>query len=404
MFKTFRRRRRKKKLSSLRFTPEYKYRKRKRRSNREFNPKPLITFLTVAVIIGAVSFMMPKIYANPFKKVKVVDGYGEYILITKAETVREIYQSGALNMKESDSTVSLDTVVSDNMTLYVDRSIVVNVISGGTNVKIRTSSGTAREILTKAGVSFHEDDAFNVSLDDIIYNGDVIIHEKIETKTVTKRVSIAFDTVEVEDSTLLKGKTDVVFSGENGYKNVSYLITYQDGEEISRVVSGEKVIKEPVSRKIAIGTKEPTVVASSSGGTKPSGSSTSSLSGGSKPSGSSSGGNVSGSLRPSKPVNIIESPKDLDPQRIKSVKVMGVTAYTHTGNATATGVMPSIGTIAVNPNEIPLGTKIYVPGYGIGIAQDTGALAANTIDIFLNSRDECLRWGRKSLTVYILKY
>lgn len=368
---------------------------RGRRGNREFNPKPFLYAASALIVLTLVVFALPHVYANPFKKVTVVDGYGEYTLLTSAKTVGEIYARGSLNLKENDSTLSLDTPVTDSMAINVDRSIVVNVISGGTNVRVRTKSGTAREVLLQSGISFKETDQFNVGLDANVKNGDTLVHAKIETKTVTKKVSIDYDTVTVEDKSLAKGKSDVIFSGEDGYKNVSYLVTYKDGAEISRVVANEKVVKQPVSRKVAIGTKEETVVASAGSGGNNSSSSSSPSSGSS----SSSSYN-----KPTKPINIVESPKDLDPKRIARTKVMNVTAYTHTGNATASGAMPSYGTVAVRTSEIPMGTKLYIPGYGIGIAQDTGSLASNTIDVFMDTHEDCISWGRKSLTIYILKY
>lgn len=82
---------------------------------------------------------------------------------------------------------------------------------------------------------------------------------------------------------------------------------------------------------------------------------------------------------------------------------MQSTAYTHTGNPTATGVMPSVGMIAVDPNVIPLGTRVHVSGYGNAIATDTGgAIKGNIIDVFMNSSGECCNWGRRSVTVTIL--
>ena len=53
-----------------------------------------------------------------------------------------------------------------------------------------------------------------------------------------------------------------------------------------------------------------------------------------------------------------------------------VTAYTHTGHRTATGTYPRIGTVAVDPDKIPYGTKLYIPGYGYGRTEDTGAFRA----------------------------
>ena len=81
------------------------------------------------------------------------------------------------------------------------------------------------------------------------------------------------------------------------------------------------------------------------------------------------------------------------------------TAYTHTGDATRTGVMPKVGrTIAVDPKVIPLGSKVWIEGYGELIAEDTGGLIkGNHIDIFLNSRQECVNFGIKRMYLKILK-
>lgn len=68
---------------------------------------------------------------------------------------------------------------------------------------------------------------------------------------------------------------------------------------------------------------------------------------------------------------------------------------------TATGVKPRVGIIAVDPNVIPLGTKLYVEGYGNCIAGDTGgAIKGNRVDLFLNSESECKAYGRKHIKVF----
>jgi len=84
---------------------------------------------------------------------------------------------------------------------------------------------------------------------------------------------------------------------------------------------------------------------------------------------------------------------------------MEATAYTWTGNKTATGTWPVVGTIAVDPNVIALGSKVYVEGYGFAIAEDTGGLIkGGIIDVYMNTEDECFKWGRKrGITVYILE-
>ena len=70
---------------------------------------------------------------------------------------------------------------------------------------------------------------------------------------------------------------------------------------------------------------------------------------------------------------------------------------------TATGLPLRRGMIAVDPLIIPLGTQVYVMGYGRASAQDTGsAIKGNIIDLAFNSRGEALRWGRRRVRVYIL--
>ena len=80
------------------------------------------------------------------------------------------------------------------------------------------------------------------------------------------------------------------------------------------------------------------------------------------------------------------------------------TAYTHTGYRTATGIMPYVGVVAVDPRYIPLGTKMFIPGYGMALAADTGGdMIYHRIDGFLNSEYECIQWGRRNVEVYILE-
>lgn len=89
---------------------------------------------------------------------------------------------------------------------------------------------------------------------------------------------------------------------------------------------------------------------------------------------------------------------------------MNATAYTATGNKTATGVWPSrnasgISTVAVDPNVIPLGSKLYIEGYGYAVAADTGgAISGNKIDLYMNSNSECINFGRQNVTVHIVAY
>ncbi|MDM0613599.1 3D domain-containing protein [Clostridium perfringens] len=95
--------------------------------------------------------------------------------------------------------------------------------------------------------------------------------------------------------------------------------------------------------------------------------------------------------------------------KYKKTLSMEATAYSG-GTLTAMGLKPvrdpgGISTIAVDPSVIPLGSKVYIPGYGYAIASDTGGIIkGNIIDLYMNSHDECISWGRRQVTLHIVAY
>lgn len=97
-----------------------------------------------------------------------------------------------------------------------------------------------------------------------------------------------------------------------------------------------------------------------------------------------------------------------NPDKIIYVESTAYTAYCPgCSGITATGINlksnPDAKVIAVDPDVIPLGSKVWVEGYGYAIAGDTGgAIDGNRIDVFIADRGEALDWGRKTVKVKIL--
>lgn len=119
----------------------------------------------------------------------------------------------------------------------------------------------------------------------------------------------------------------------------------------------------------------------------------------------------------SKPVAPAQAPKqqtkivaENEPQVGKEMMVTA-TAYTAycegCSGTTAYGIdlraNPHLKVIAVDPKVIPLGTKVWVEGYGYAIAGDTGgAIKGNKIDVFIPSREQAMQWGRRTVKIKIL--
>ena len=97
-----------------------------------------------------------------------------------------------------------------------------------------------------------------------------------------------------------------------------------------------------------------------------------------------------------------------DGSNYAAVMAMEATAYLPTDGSgagiTATGIPATYGVAAVDPSVIPLGSRLYIPGYGEAIAADTGsAIYGYKIDLCMESYDQAMQFGRRTITVYVLR-
>lgn len=86
------------------------------------------------------------------------------------------------------------------------------------------------------------------------------------------------------------------------------------------------------------------------------------------------------------------------------VQTFEASAYTWTGNKTATGTWPEEGrTVAVDPAVIPLGSELVINGIPGYIAEDTGgAIKGRAVDIYMESETACYGWGRRPVKMIVL--
>ena len=110
------------------------------------------------------------------------------------------------------------------------------------------------------------------------------------------------------------------------------------------------------------------------------------------------------------PRTLAELRAALPGHRVATEMTMVATAYTadsataYPTGRTATGMLAREGVVAVDPRVIPLGTTLFVPGYGVAIAADTGgAIIGNRIDLCMDRYGDAMNFGRQTVRVYILK-
>lgn len=294
--------------------------------------------------------------------------------LTPEKTVRAFFKAEDVTLFEKDKlSVDLDAQIISGMSMKIDRAVSVELSADGEVVTYLTPEKTVQAFLEAENIPYNEKDKFSVALDAPVESGMEMSIVRVTSEVVEEIQSIAFGVAEKKDSTMLKGRSVVKQEGIKGEKKITKEITYEDGVEVAQVELSEEVIKEPVDKIVAVGTKVVQTVK------KPS---TSSIL-------ASRGGSVPSSLSYSKAYTV------------------QATAYALDG-ITATGTKPrrvegGWSTIAVDPRVIPYGTKVYVENYGYAIAEDTGgAIKGNIIDLYMNSRSAALTWGRRNVTIYIL--
>ncbi len=304
-----------------------------------------------------------------------VDGE-ETTCVTFQHTVGELLDSEGITLGENDTiNVKLDQELKDDQVITIQRAFDVAVEADGTTIQMNIADGTVADVLEEAGLTLGAQDTVTPSLDTAVTSGMVIDVDRITIEEVIKETELAYTIERKRDSSMSIYDEKVIQEGKVGLQKDTYRVTYCDGEIIKEELIGTET-QDPVNAIVLTGSYD---IASRNG-----------VVGNGK---NAYGGNDNNA-------------SDYAPNGMPCTDVLTVkaTAYTHDGTMTKMGTPCRVGAIAVDPSVIPLGSKLYVEGYGVCTAEDTGGLIkGNRIDVFLNTEEECDAWGVKSVKVYILK-
>lgn len=295
-----------------------------------------------------------------------IDGEEEEYYST-AETVGEFLEEENIEVKKHDVVSSNDmALLQDDMFIDIDQAFKVTLNNGGDIEDVWATANTVKELLQDEDIKYSKQDKIEPALDKDLKEGMTVTVTKVKTETKEVTEVLSFNTDEEKDSELEKGESRTISEGKEGKVERTYEIVYENGEEVDRTLLEENVVQKPKNKKVAIGTKEKVETVSTSNSQEPSGG------------------------------------KEL---------TMEATAYgpdcAGCSGVTATGMDVSSGTqkvIAVDPNVIPLGSRVWVEGYGEAIAADTGgAIKGNIIDVLVPSEAYAAdNWGRRTVKVKIL--
>jgi 3D (Asp-Asp-Asp) domain-containing protein len=232
--------------------------------------------------------------------------------------------------------------------LRLSRELIVSVLTAG---------------FIYAGLLTHPGAAYAVPVppEDIVRVGNLLTWQLVETRPIPP------STVQRGDRWLPAGVSKVVAKGAPGERRVLVSFVQEPSGDIHAKVISSQIIREPRPRIIANGGRYANVLA-----------------------------------------QFAEHGIQKTAFIVESEMRMVATAYTADcagcSGVTASGRPAGRGVVAVDPRVIPLGTRLYIPGYGIAVAGDTGgAIHGARIDLGFNTWRDAMRFGRREVTIYRLK-
>lgn len=344
-----------------------------------------LRWIAISVTIAAtiLSLTLP---AFAQTKYVITDGDNIIVCMSNSSDPEVVIKEAGLKLGESDTyTTQKNDGVSE---IYINRIQMITIQTDSETLVVGSYGGTVSEVLATLQIFSENAELHSCEPDDLTYDGMVIRLSHTDIETISYEEILPCETKIYEDNSLLPGEEVILSEGSDGLARYTAEIVYKDGIEVSRTVLTEDVVKKAVDKVILRGVdrsvKEQETADENSGTLTLSGS--------------------AGEGTQYVPGTNLEYTEILDFQ---------ATAYycePYAWNTTYTGTEARVGAIAVDPNFIPLGTKMYIVSadgeyvYGYCTAEDTGgAIKGKIVDLYFNTYQECIQFGRRDVKIYILK-
>ena len=319
----------------------------------------------------------------------VVDGF-EITTRTNGETVEDVLDENDIVLQDGSNVFpSKFSKINRGDKIILENPVPIVLYLGKMDpYEVMTTAQTVGDFIEEQGIEVEEGDIVQPSLETQIVPDLEIVVKYVDIKLETEEQEVNYRTRIQYNSNEFIGNQKVISEGKNGLRIIKREKRYENGIEVENKVVYDNVEVQPIDKVIEKGSKKKQVVHIEN---------------------SNSRDLISDAYRNGEKVEFLG-----EQYAISNIKSVEATAFYNSGSngnhTTATG-NPTVyntsgwSTIAVDPTVIPLGTKVYIEGYGFGVAHDTGgAIKGNIIDVFMPSRDAAYTWGRKhGVKMYILE-
>lgn len=304
----------------------------------------------------------------------VADGMAKSTVVYEGQTIADALQACGVTVDSNDKLTAPTTKqVSADMVIEVTRRHAVKFTADGETKDLLVEDTTVSALLAEQGITLGKDDVVTPDLSTKITADTDVTVQRVKYEEVTAEEAIPFTETVTNDSSLPRGVTRVDVQGQDGVQKVTRRNKIVDGVVTESTVLSSTVLKEAVNQVSRVGTKDPNGYATIE-----------------------SDGTV----------------YDQNGNQVNYTKLLTGKCSAYTGGGiTATGAPAAFGRVAVNPNVIPYGTKLFICSpdgkvvYGYAVASDTGgACMRNTIiaDLYYDTLSECYQIGVRNMNVYIL--
>lgn len=351
--------------------------------------------IIVAVLIAFTSFTA--FSTSQSKTYNVIDGDNTAQVVTSSVNAADIATASGLKLNQND--VASFDAYADSDTVIVTRRSSLTVSYHGESKQFVVEKDTVENTLSKIGISLCDTDKVSVDLSKQIADGMTIAVDKVETKEKTEKTKISYD----EYLTLVKSGNlaDKLIAKTKEKITVTrvYDVTYTNGKQTSKELKAQSfneddAIKKAEAAKKAAAAKAKAAAAKAKAAKKSSGGVTY---------------NCANAISPLTPSFNLKLDKNGVPTSYKKLITGKGTAYSG-GGWTASGRKAGVGYVAVNPKQIPYGTKLFIRSadgkyvYGYAIAADTGGFIhmGRTVDLYFNTESECNTFGVRNVEIYVL--